>query len=377
MVTGGQAGSEGKGAIAAYLAQSQQMGLNIRVAGPNAGHTVIGNCPPQCPAALAASQNDTRLRGDSDHRPGQHPWRLRQVPVAAVSNLTSMVAIAAGSEIDKEVLDQEVKELDSAGYNVSSRLVIDEQATMIDPVHRDREAQANLTLKIGSTGKGIGAARADRMMRKALLAKHDLKDEYKVVESVAGLARTYLHHRQDVMIEGTQGYQLGLHAGYYPQCTSSDCTAVDFLSMAGISPWEVNPEDLEVWVVFRTYPIRVAGNSGPMAEETTWEEIGVEPELTTVTRKVRRVGLWDGYEARAAVQANGGGGRGRAVRCALTMADYLIPELYGKTEYRELDSTTRDRLDVLVASRSKDMGRPIELVGTSPGTVMRYPQGEM
>ena len=42
----------------------------------------------------------------------------------------------------------------------------------------------------------------------------------------------------------------------------------------------------------RTLPIRVAGTSGdcyPDQEELTWEELGFEPELTTVTRKIRRI----------------------------------------------------------------------------------------
>jgi adenylosuccinate synthase len=39
-------------------------------------------------------------------------------------------------------------------------------------------------------------------------------------------------------------------------------------------------------------PIRVGGDSGgcyPDQEELSWEELGLEPEVTTVTNRVRRV----------------------------------------------------------------------------------------
>lgn len=78
------------------------------------------------------------------------------------------------------------------------------------------------------------------------------------------------------------------------------------------------------WVVARVYPIRVAGNSGPMKGETTWEALGLEPEKTTVTQKIRRVGAWDADLVRRAVQANGGE---KSVRVVITMLDQVIPEL--------------------------------------------------
>ena len=42
----------------------------------------------------------------------------------------------------------------------------------------------------------------------------------------------------------------------------------------------------------RTLPIRVGGTSGdcyPDQEELTWDALGIEPELTTVTKRVRRI----------------------------------------------------------------------------------------
>ena len=392
VVVGGQAGSEGKGAIAGYLASRHRRGLSIRVAGPNAGHTVIGRCPPGCPDGIPPSFAVTShtLSGAwvGKHLADAHPWRLQQVPVAAVTSMTETLAIAAGSEVDLKILGREVRELDAAGYFASQRLVVDAQATVLEPNHATRELNAGLPDRIGSTGKGVGAARADRIMRRAHLVGqladsngHSLdlgeKTLVHVTGSVADIAAQWTRDGGDVMVEGTQGHQLGMHAGHYPKCTTSDCTAIDFLSMAGLSPWLVDPSQLEGWVVFRTYPIRVAGDSGPMAHEVTWEDVGQPPELTTVTRKVRRVGLWDGPSARKAMMANGkhpNGGPGPGpVRAALTMADYLIPGIKGVTS----PGTEEDlgALDRLVATVSHDLGALVELVGTGPSTVIDLRQG--
>jgi len=175
----------------------------------------------------------------------------------------------------------------------------------------------------------------------------------------------------NVQIEGTQGYGLGQHAGFYPYCTSSDCTAMDFLAMAGCPPWLATPDDLEIWVVYRTLPIRVAGNSGPLRHETTWEQVGQPEEYTTVTRKVRRVGLWDAVLARQAFLANGHQAGRANVFAALTMADYLAPGLAGCRNLGEIpDQSVHDQFDQIVSRYSKDIGALIRVVGTGPASVI-------
>jgi hypothetical protein len=60
-------------------------------------------------------------------------------------------------------------------------------------------------------------------------------------------------------------------------------------------------------MVVRTYPIRVGGNSGPGygdQYEIEWADIGVEPEITTVTKKERRVFTWSDAQYRQALVAN-------------------------------------------------------------------------
>jgi len=280
-------------------------------------------------------------------------WALRQVPCAAVVSLDAKLAIVAGSEIDMAVLVMEVAQLDNAGYRVSDRLVVDRQATVIAPSDHTTEAHDKLTERIGSTGKGVGAARAARVMRQATL--------YGGEDDTAALLGGWLRSGGDVIIEGTQGYALGLHAGWYPFCTSSDCRAQDFLAMAGLAAWEAS--EVEVWMAVRTYPIRVAGNSGPMRNETSWVALNLPPEHTTVTKKVRRVGAWDAQLVKQAVRANGGA---PTVRLALMMADYWWPELAGATEEGAVGAYGRDVLSRI----EQDARAKIELIGTGPSSVV-------
>ncbi|MGW8180774.1 MAG: adenylosuccinate synthetase [bacterium] len=96
-----------------------------------------------------------------------------------------------------------------------------------------------------------------------------------------------------ILLEGTQGSVLSLHHGYRGKTTSRDTNASNWCADAGISPFAVR----DVYGVTRTFPIRVAGDSGPMSgEEITWEEVtehaeSPEPivEITTATKRKRRV----------------------------------------------------------------------------------------
>lgn len=334
-MVGGQFGSEAKGHVAGYLASLEHAPLCIRVAGPNAGHSVVNP------------------RTGMKHA-------LRQIPAGAVTCENAILAIAAGSEVDCEVLENEIRALEADDVKIRDRLFIDPQATILDEGHRLIEQTSTMTERIGSTGKGIGAARADRLMRRAMVVG-DMRGMgiYGTVGSVGPLVRS--SDWSTVQIEGTQGYGLGLHAGYYPHCTSSDCTAADFLAMAQVNPWE---HELEIWIVYRPYPIRVAGNSGPMHEETTWEELGLEPEYTTVTKKMRRVGQWDAKLARAAIEAHGG--QNAPIQIALTMADQLDKALAGSTNGWELVES--HAFAVFAAQMTDDLGYPLSLVTTSDRT---------
>lgn len=359
VVVGGQYGSEAKGHITAQLLKAAIDGsggmqdptiINVRVAGPNAGHTVYDD-------------------------KGQK-FALRQVPVGAALSDDIVCYIAPGSEVELEVLAAEVTLLRKHGHRPT--LMMSTQATLLEDRHKRQEGEAKLVENIGSTGKGIGAARADRIMRKARLVSDD-PDVVKFLDSlgVGFIEPSALYDddnmaaimQQHIIIEGTQGYGLGLHAGHYPQVTSSDCRALDFLAMAGLNPFRRNVMKFVVWVVARAYPIRVAGSSGPLSGETTWEALGLPEERTTVTQKVRRVGAWDTELVRAAVQANGGES---CVKIALTMADQIIPTIRDFAGMpKDLVSYSADAIhDVTEWIRfvQTEVGAPVGIVTTSPTT---------
>lgn len=303
VVVGAQFGSEAKGHVVQRLTERslQRGGMTqvVRVAGPNAGHT-----------GYDAS--------------GQ-AWPLRAVPVAAVVDGPLVLGVAAGSEVDPDVLLGEFDRLHEAGLMRNKMLWVHGSATVIEPTHIEQESPqgADLHHKIGSTGKGIGAARSSRIWRKALRVCDSpglLAELGKRGIPVADEDHVVAQRYETTIIEGTQGFGLGLHGAHYPQCTSSDCRAADFMAMAGVHAWEF--DEVEVWAVARVFPIRVAGNSGALKGETSWGALGLPEERTTVTKKVRRVGAPDWDLVRAAVRANGGA---PTVRLAVTMIDQIFP----------------------------------------------------
>jgi adenylosuccinate synthase len=332
VIAGGQYGSEGKGAIAGYLAKEEPAPLlAMRVAGPNAGHTVYDETGRQ--------------------------FKFQQIPVAAATNKSAQLAIAAGSEIDVEQFRLET----TWDPTIARRLTVDGSATIIDS---DRDAGFHESSEnFGGTGKGVNRARAARLRREATLAYDDMVTTAYVGDTQE-MAIRWLKDNGTVMVEGTQGFGLGTHSGSYPHCTGSDCRAIDFLSMAGISPWASYVDEMEIWLVFRTYPIRVAGNSGPLLGETTWDALGVPAEQTTVTKKTRRVGTWDPELAERAIEANGGYG---AVRIALTFFDYLHPETQNRTYFPDESIRALHTLE----NFKNELGR-VDLVGTGPRTLIDY-----
>lgn len=361
-VVGGQFGSEAKGHVAAQLAKrfntsklDRPLHL-VRVGGSNAGHSAIDD------------------RGQL--------WALRQVPVAAVIDRDARLYIAQGSEIDCDVLESEVDALDAAGYAVSSRLLIDQYATILEQKHIDRESGSDINARTGSTSKGIGAARADRIMRTATIARdhHDrllefIDSEDQICDTAPLIAEAH-ENNQHVIVEGTQGYGLGMHTRFYPQTTSGDCRTVDLLAQIGYTPLSpMKPRDVHTWLVLRTYPIRVAGNSGSMdGRELDWETLGqisggyIQPERTTVTKKIRRVAEWDVQVVREAVAANGGANP--HLHPCLMFIDYFEPMIAGVESYDLMMNAAFGQLHQRLAVCEADLGCEIAMFGTSPKTVI-------
>ena len=360
-VVGGQFGSEAKGHVAAQLTQrlSDRHGpvMSVRVGGSNAGHTAID------------------AHGTA--------WALRPIPVAAVVDPNADLVIARGSEIDLDVLLSEIRQLEAAGFNISDRLWIDISATIITSEHIAQETGSDINQRTGSTAKGIGAARAARIMRTAPTVDdaYELLDELAILTDTTRTIALADRQQRNIVVEGTQGYGLGLHTEFYPQTTSGDCATVDLLAQIGYVPLNMlYARAVHAWVVFRTYPIRVAGNSGPLRGETDWETLAartagyIQPERTTVTKKIRRVGAWDGVLAEQAIRANGGSGP-HMLAC-LMFCDYIDPRIVGETDWETVRWANSDRfkrdispLPDAIDEMTDDISQEFDAFGTSPSTM--------
>ncbi len=278
VVIGGQFGSEGKGKVTHFLAAQERATVTVRVGGPNSGHTVVD---------------------DAGRR-----FVLRQLPAAAV--LPGMCCVLGpGSYIDPDVLSSEI----ALTGLPPERLKIDENAVIVTSAARKAERSARLWRSIGSTQSGTGAAVAMRVARdgRAMLAR-DLPGLRSLIAETASFLRHHMSLGHRVIVEGTQGFGLSLlHAREYPFVTSRDTSAAGFAGEAGISPLDVD----RVVMVIRAFPIRVAGNSGPLPRETTWETVTAEgnhdhniEEFTSVTRRLRRVAKFDSEVVRRAIAVN-------------------------------------------------------------------------
>jgi adenylosuccinate synthase len=327
VVVGGQYGSEGKGKVVSLMSLDAATPWVIRCGGPNSGHTTV-----------VAGRDIV----------------LRQVP-AGVSNPNAKLAIAAGCVVDEALL---LKEVDLLGLE-PDRLIVDPRAVLIEP--QDRDAECDSAMRIGSTASGTGAALIRRMSRSPgvrLVAQSEMLRGRVRIEQVAPLLHDAHLAGEDIIVEGTQGFGLSLfHGAQYPYVTARDTTASAFASEVGLSPRYVD----RVCVVIRTFPIRVGGNSGPFPGEIDWQEVrrlsgapATIPELTSVTKRTRRVACFDMSMVVAACRYNG------ATELAVMGLDRLDYRDTGVKQTSDLSLSARRFLKSLNQATSV----PIGWVGT-------------
>ena len=295
IVVGGQYGSEGKGKVALHLARRQGAAAVVRVGGTNSGHTGVDR------------------NGDT--------WALRQLP-AAVLEPGTIAILPPGALIDPDIFLDEVARLRLG----PDRVRVSRLATLITAADREAERASGIIEGIGSTGSGTGVAlarRIGRLDRGGRLARdHEGLRDY--LDDTGPMMRDLLQRGKRIVIEGSQGFGLSLlHGPEYPKATSRDTTAAAFVGEAGLSPFDVD----DITLVVRAHPIRVAGKSGRLLDETTWADVAASArlphdyvELTTSTRKVRRVGRFDPAIVRMAIDAN------RPTRIVLNHMDYVDPD---------------------------------------------------
>lgn len=340
-VVGGQYGSEGKGAVVAHIANEYD--VHIRIGSPNAGHTFYWN-------------NDKHV--------------MQSIPCGWI-NPNAKIVIGRGALINMKQLMIELEHIEKYYPNFKDRLFIDAEAGILDEKFHQQEGGVNgeMHKRIGSTGEGVGLARIARIERNTdnFYFFKDIAKEFDLDKCVTNDTHKLIAKWQDeglnILVEGTQGSGLSLLHGHYPYVTSIDTNAAQMLAEVGIAPSRLT----DVLLVCRTYPIRVAGNSGYMKNEITWEQLSEKmgkklEEKTTVTKKVRRIAGWDQelFENSCILNA--------PTQIALMFADYLDSSLYGETDADKLFANKN--FNDFITKHFYDKGHSVTYIGTSERTII-------
>jgi adenylosuccinate synthase len=318
VLLGAQWGDEGKGKATDLLGDRVDYVVRYQ-GGNNAGHTVVI---------------------------GDQKYALHLLPSGILSSNVIPV-IGNGVVIDPAVLLTEINGLNERGID-TSKLKISTNAHLITPYHRTIDKVSERFLgkaKIGTTGRGIGPAYADKINRigirvqdlfdpsilkqKIEAALHDKNQilikvfnrkaitvdevltEYLgyaeilkpyVVDTVLLLDQA-LKAGKNVLLEGSQGTLLDVDHGTYPFVTSSNPTAGGASTGSGIGPTKIT----RVIGILKAYTTRVG--SGPFPTEL-FDEDGealrkIGGEVGVTTGRNRRCGWFDAPIARYAVRING------------------------------------------------------------------------
>lgn len=300
MTMDGMWGSCGKGGVSGWLAKRRQYDAVVCAYGTQAGH----------------SYND---------RERDIKMMVQQLPVGVTCPTVKNVFIGPGALIHVDTLLREIE----AYLRPDQRLFIHENAAVVTDEHAKRERERGQT-KMGSTAKGVGQAMIDRILRDpgtkpiARLGFEGTPLERFVVDKFEYMAS--LEKSSWLLVEGAQGFGLSIYHGDWPYCTSRDVTPWQIAADCGL-PFR-HAHMIQVWMVMRTYPIRVNnrdGSSGPAypgQRELSWEEVGQQPELTTVTKLPRRIFEFSASQYKHAMSHCAG----LATKVILTFADYCSKE---------------------------------------------------
>jgi adenylosuccinate synthase len=318
VVLGAQWGDEGKGKATDLLGGSVDYVVRFQ-GGNNAGHTVVV---------------------------GDQKYALHLLPSGILSPTCTPV-IGNGVVVDPSVLLAELRGLGDRGID-TSKLLISGNAHLITPYHSTLDKVTERFLgkrKIGTTGRGIGPAYADKInrvgirvqdlfdesiLRQKVEAALDLKNQLlakvynrraitvdEVVDELLGYAPKLAPYVADtvlvlndaidagkvVLFEGGQGTLLDVDHGTYPFVTSSNPTAGGACTGAGVGPTRIN----RVIGILKAYTTRVG--AGPFPTELLDEDgeklrrIGGEFGVTT--GRDRRCGWFDAVISRYATRVNG------------------------------------------------------------------------
>ena len=318
VVVGAQWGDEGKGKTTDILGTRVDYVVKPN-GGNNAGHTVV-------------------VSGEK--------YELKLLPAGILSpNVTPV--IGNGVVVNLEALFEEIEMLESRGADTSA-LRISANAHVVAPYHQTMDKVTERFLgkrAIGTTGRGIGPAYADKVSRIGIRIQ-DLFDESILRQKVEGALRQknelllkvynrravevdetveyFLQYAERlrpmvcdtslllnealdagevVVMEGGQATMLDVDHGTYPFVTSSNPSAGGAVIGAGIGPTRIT----RVIGIVKAYTTRVG--AGPFPTEL-FDEMGVRLQKTggeygVNTGRPRRCGWYDAVIARYAARVNG------------------------------------------------------------------------
>lgn len=318
VVIGSQWGDEGKGKIVDYLAEEAQMVVRFQ-GGNNAGHTV---------------------------QVGDELFKLHHLPSGIIRRGKTAV-IGNGVVLDPGVLIQELDSLEARKVRTDG-LRISDRANVIMPYHKvldGAEERLRGGSKVGTTGRGIGPAYADKVARLGVrmadlvepealsemlgflvplkqrildaygdptrLDLQSIQREYEAygqrlkryVADTGVLVGSALASGKKVLFEGAQGTMLDIDHGTYPFVTSSTTVSGNAASGSGVSPLVLD----EIFGVVKAYTTRVG--EGPFPTELH-DDLGRRiaekgGEFGTTTGRARRCGWLDLVVARHSARLSG------------------------------------------------------------------------
>ncbi|MEX2671867.1 MAG: adenylosuccinate synthase [Phycisphaeraceae bacterium] len=317
-VVGLQWGDEGKGKIVDLL--TEQYDVIVRYnGGANAGHTVV-------------------VEGKR--------YALHLIP-SGILNTDKLNVIANGVVVDPAKLLEEIDNLAGQGVEVGTNLRLSERAHVVMPYHKVQDALTEAAIsashgieqKIGTTGRGIGPAYADKATRSTAIRVGDMlhperfREKLKHIVAIknatndalaklagvtyepfdaAILAEQYLEYAavlkphicdttpllhetmaegRKMLFEGANACMLDIDHGTYPYVTSSNCSSLGIYPGSGVPGGRVG----RVVGIVKAYTTRVGGGPFPTElEDAVGERIRERgKEFGTTTGRPRRCGWLD------------------------------------------------------------------------------------
>jgi len=331
VVVGAQWGDEGKGKIIDLLTERADIVARYQ-GGHNAGHTVVV---------------------------GKDEFILHLIP-SGILHYGKKCIIGNGVVVDPAALIEEMDGMEKRGIKFDDSLLLSKNAHLIMPYHKALDVASERlkgNKKIGTTGRGIGPAYADKINRKGiriadllspsvfreklacntgeanflleryydapLVSLDQIYEEYlaygkrlkKYITDTTLYLDESIKKKRKILAEGAQGTHLDVDHGTYPFVTSSSPTAGGACTGLGIGPNTIS----EVLGIVKAYTTRVGSGPFPTEQENA---LGKQlrdrgKEYGATTGRPRRCGWVDTLIIRHAVRVNG------MTSIALTKLDVL------------------------------------------------------